>query len=85
MSKTIKQQDEPQEENNDFPGYPHYPKKEDIYEREEKMPLKDETHSSDENSDLDVPGTELDDKSEEIGSEDEENNLYSLGGDRHDD
>ncbi len=85
MSETIKKQDDPRKENNDFPGYPHYPKKEDIYETEEKMSLKDEGDSSDENSDLDVPGTELDDKSEEIGSEDEENNLYSLGGDRHDD
>ena len=36
-------------------------------------------------SDLDVPGSELDDKNENIGSEDEENNLYSLGGDDHDD
>lgn len=34
-------------------------------------------------SDLDVPGSELDDAQEEIGSEDEENNLYSLGGDNH--
>jgi len=33
--------------------------------------------------DLDVPGSELDDNSEEIGSEDEENNSYSLGGDNH--
>jgi hypothetical protein len=36
-------------------------------------------------SDLDVPGSELDDKQENIGSEDEENNYYSLGGDDHDD
>ncbi|HEX8039547.1 MAG TPA: hypothetical protein VF490_10360 [Chryseosolibacter sp.] len=35
--------------------------------------------------DLDVPGTELDDANEAIGSEDEENNPYSLGGDRHED
>jgi hypothetical protein len=35
------------------------------------------------NTDLDVPGSELDDASEEIGEEDEENNYYSLGGDRH--
>lgn len=34
-------------------------------------------------SDLDVPGTELDDSMEDIGSEDEENNYYSLGGDNH--
>lgn len=35
--------------------------------------------------DLDVPGSELDDDMEEIGSEDEENNYYSLGGDAHND
>lgn len=34
--------------------------------------------------DLDIPGSELDDDTEELGSEDEENNLYSLGGDNHD-
>jgi len=33
---------------------------------------------------LDIPGTELDDQQEIIGSEDEENNYYSLGGDNHD-
>lgn len=33
--------------------------------------------------DLDVPGTELDDEQERIGSEDEENNYYSLGEDNH--
>lgn len=31
--------------------------------------------------DLDIPGSELDDTQENIGSEDEENNFYSLGGD----
>jgi len=36
-------------------------------------------------SDLDVPGSELDDSQENVGSEDEENNYYSLGGDDHDD
>lgn len=35
--------------------------------------------------DLDVPGAELDDQQEAIGSEDEENNYYSLGGDDHND
>lgn len=35
--------------------------------------------------DLDIPGTELDDDLENIGSEDEENNYYSLGGDDHND
>lgn len=29
--------------------------------------------------DLDIPGAELDDAQESIGSEDEENNVYSLG------
>jgi hypothetical protein len=33
--------------------------------------------------DLDVPGSDLDDEQENIGSEDEENNFYSLGGDEH--
>jgi hypothetical protein len=33
--------------------------------------------------DLDVPGAELDDEDEKIGTEDEENNYYSLGGDNH--
>ena len=33
--------------------------------------------------DLDIPGSEYDDLQEEIGSEDEENNSYSIGGDNH--
>jgi len=36
-------------------------------------------------NDLDIPGSELDDESESVGSEDEENNSYSLGGDDHND
>jgi hypothetical protein len=36
-------------------------------------------------NDLDVPGSELDDEQEIVGSEDEENNYYSLGGDNHND
>lgn len=36
-------------------------------------------------NDLDVPGSELDDQQERVGSEDEENNYYSLGGDNHHD
>jgi hypothetical protein len=36
-------------------------------------------------ADLDVPGSELDDEQEKIGSEDEENNYYSTGGDGHND
>jgi hypothetical protein len=34
-------------------------------------------------NDLDVPGSDLDDENEALGEEDEENNYYSLGGDRH--
>jgi len=40
----------------------------------------DEEQSED---DLDIPGSELDDQQENIGSEDEENNYYSIGGDDH--
>lgn len=36
-------------------------------------------------SDLDVPGSELDDEQEKTGNEDEENNYYSIGGDNHTD
>lgn len=36
-------------------------------------------------ADLDVPGSELDDAQEAVGSEDEENNYYSIGGDNHND
>ncbi len=34
---------------------------------------------------LDIPGSELDNEGEAIGAEDEENNYYSLGGERHED
>jgi hypothetical protein len=34
--------------------------------------------------DLDVPNSEADDAEEAVGSEDEENNYYSIGGDNHD-
>jgi hypothetical protein len=36
-------------------------------------------------NDLDIPGSDLDDEQEMTGSEDEENNYYSLGGDDHND
>ena len=32
-----------------------------------------------------IPGAELDDASEDIGEDDEENNYYSIGGDNHED
>ena len=83
-----------------FPGYPHYPAKEDIFNPgndEDKIPL-DTTGENlpgeispvppsgqrkSRSDDLDIPGSELDDENESIGEEDEENNYYSIGGDRH--
>jgi hypothetical protein len=140
-------------EGEDFPGYPHYPAKEDIMSpssdmervqvdvenltpsgkyvnpKEEKSKLSSEpvsntdaaseddelsivsgtdadvtrddllvlggprysendlhaTRNTSSGEDLDVPGAELDNINEEIGEEDEENNYYSLGGERHED
>jgi hypothetical protein len=141
-------------DNEEFPGYPHYPPKEDIMSPSSEMervqldvenlspsgrnakqaetnhlsnqPITDATSSVDDEEldittgtgsesdvtrddlvalggtrysdndlqssthsnlvsgdDLDIPGSELDNPNEEIGEEDEENNYYSLGGDRH--
>ncbi|WP_298221599.1 hypothetical protein [Flavobacterium sp.] len=42
-------------------------------------------HQDKAGDDLDIPGSELDDEQENIGSEDEENNGYSIGGDNHND
>lgn len=36
-------------------------------------------------TDLDVPGSDLDDDREDTGNEDEENNYYSISGDKHSD
>jgi hypothetical protein len=65
---------------------------EDISKCKERNPKK-KSGKSNENDfaddmsggDLDVPGSELDDDLENVGSEDEENNYYSLGGDGHSD
>lgn len=78
-------------EKEEFPGYPHYPKDEDIFDQEERVEdervgqydVEGKEKSLDDG--LDIPGAELDDQQEEIGSEDEENNYYSLGGDNHED
>ena len=85
MGKKMKQAEAKVEDEKDLPGYPHYPDKEDIYKIEKKEPLEDEDTIDAEGPDLDVPGSELDDKDEAIGEEDEENNYYSLGGDEHND
>jgi hypothetical protein len=102
LSKKIDNQN-PSEMNagGEVPGYPAYPKSQDVYNKlkeesdidpENPSKLKESTEYSDNEipeekdfftnsigSDLDVPGSELDDESENIGSEDEENNFYSLG------
>lgn len=94
---SIRQSDK--KEQNTLPGYPLYPAGEDIYSKskkvmkidpEEGVSVINESKEKEFNddlpgSDLDVPGSELDDKQESIGSEDEENNYYSLGGDDHND
>ncbi|SFS31288.1 hypothetical protein [Sphingobacterium wenxiniae] len=79
-----------QDNQEDFPDYPHYDEREDIFEQEKR--IEDErvgqipkSKSSSLDDGLDIPGAELDDEQEEIGSEDEENNYYSLGGDNHED
>lgn len=62
----------------------------DLSKTKQPVERHNEEHANEKNfeedksgSDLDVPGAELDDESEAIGSEDEENNAYSLGGDGH--
>jgi len=82
MDKKIKKTGAKEEEKKDLPGYPHYPSKDDIYNRDKEEDLKEEDPAV---KGLDVPGAELDDADEEIGEEDEENNYYSLGGDNHED
>lgn len=73
----------------------NYPPKEDIFENEEHIPIDGDGNPVEESeliaglaaddpaSDLDIPGSELDDDQQELGSEDEENNYWSLGGDNH--
>ena len=92
------------EDKSNLKGYPLYPPKDDIYNKEQKednvsiegIPklneAKDKIEMSNETeffdnvsgNDLDIPGSELDDKLEDVGSEDEENNYYSIGGENHD-
>jgi hypothetical protein len=47
--------------------------------------IENELNNNISGSDLDIPGSELDDNQESTGNEDEENNYYSLGGDDHND
>jgi hypothetical protein len=93
MKKHIARQNDKASEKMPLPGYPEYSSDEDIYSKEDKESLNidflpDEIAAKgvpSDDDDLDVPGSELDDASEAIGEEDEENNYYSLGGDGHND
>lgn len=81
----------------DFMAKLYYPADEDIYSKSKQefdidpeniSALKELNKSVNENekiteAELDVPGSELDDLQEKNGSEDEENNYYSLGLDNH--
>jgi len=94
MKKTPKVEEKLIKKEEEFP-LPIYAEKEDIYSREKKVHFEEEADQkledriealdNDPAQDLDVPGSELDDADEAIGEEDEENNYYSLGGDRHED
>ena len=80
-----------------LPGYPTYPVGEDIYQQDkedkeidpEQITIEEELSENSQkdfdedslDSGLDIPGSELDDEQEKIGSEDEENNYYSLSDD----
>ncbi|MBK5243936.1 MAG: hypothetical protein JJE18_02735 [Eubacteriaceae bacterium] len=97
-------QDRDEAGNNAFPGYPHYPASDDIYNTEKEVELNPEDLSKTKGQedrpgkrnekdfcedmtgeDLDVPGSKADETEGNSGSEDEENNYYSLGGDDHND
>jgi|HubBroStandDraft_5_1064220.scaffolds.fasta_scaffold189282_2 hypothetical protein len=94
MDNEIKKKDEEIPKTKVY-GDPAYDAADDIYSKSKKV----ESVDADDNpklekikskkkqgdSDLDIPGSELDDADEAIGEEDEENNFYSLGGDDHND
>lgn len=68
----------------------NYPENEDIYNQEPHLSLEDpevpeflRDGAEPMEKNLDIPGAELDDEQEFVGSEDEENNYWSLGGDNH--
>jgi hypothetical protein len=91
MKKPVNHSKRPTEANSkiDF----SYPPNEDIYNNykeeseidPENLSLPKSPNQAEIGDDLDVPGSELDDEQENIGSEDEENNYYSIGGDNHND
>jgi len=85
MMKKIDTSTASAEKDDKFP-LPIYKEEDDIYNREKEEHFEEnDPAASNLDSDLDVPGAELDDKEETIGEEDEENNYYSIGGDDHND
>ncbi len=86
-------------EEEDLPGYPEYSEDEDIYKqgkeegdidpenihRKKERVIDEETETDESGFGLDIPGSEMDDDLEDVGSEDEENNYYSLSDDHADD
>ena len=85
MKKKPIKSEETDNQNDNFPGYPMYPPSEDIFSKNVEIDLNVGANEGVVPKNLDVPGSELDDDAEKIGSEDEENNYYSIGGDNHDD
>lgn len=69
----------------------NYNSSEDIYNQDDKLSLdidgniENSNIEDDMEMNLDVPGSELDNSEKKIGSEDEENNYWSLGGENHED
>jgi hypothetical protein len=92
MGKKLKKENEEKPGQKPVYGNPEYDASEDIYSKEKKLTIGDDDDAIlgtpgklRTGTELDVPGSELDDADEQIGEEDEENNYYSLGGDDHDD
>lgn len=89
MTKTYQKIRENKPEPEELPGYPEYSEDEDIYNKAkhedeidpENIHRNKESIYEDESGMegyLDIPGSEMDDDLEDVGSEDEENNYYSL-------
>jgi hypothetical protein len=86
--------DQNEEEELNFHNFENAEFAEELNQQEERFPEGDPLDNLDnpylddmefEDTELDIPGADLDDTMEDIGSEDEENNYYSLGGDNHED
>ncbi len=87
ITEKVKSTDSPVDKTkvDDFTDYEDLtnPESVDIYSEENNYDIDIITEKEETQNDLDIPGSELDDDQEDIGSEDEENNYYSIGGDNH--